>query len=57
MPIEIREMVIRAQVDSSDDCSENNQESPNTASSSSHDDMIRTCVQEVLRVLEDRGER
>ncbi len=70
MPIEIRELVIRAQVDPSDGCSSerssNHQRdssgsatSPiaNPASGSDRADLIRTCVQEVLRILEDKRER
>ncbi len=59
MPIEIRELVIRAQVDP-DPCGDSSQkqrESPDTASSNDREDIIRTCVQEVLRILEDKRER
>ena len=66
MPIEIRELVIRAQVDpstdGSDDCSNNNdpdnhRETAGTGHVSSQADLVRACVQEVLRVLDERKER
>lgn len=66
MPIEIRELVIRAQVDPSDGCSsdrpsDRQRDSARSAASGASDgdraDLIRTCVQEVLRILEDKRER
>ena len=66
MPIEIRELVIRAQVDpstgGSDSCSSNNGSnnhngSAGMTSGNSQAELVRACVQEVLRVLEERKER
>lgn len=73
MPIEIRELVIRAQVDPStggpDSCSGNgSKESSNNGSNhhrgsaemtsgNSQADLVRACVQEVLRILEEKQER
>ena len=62
MPIEIRELVIRATVDpnqASGECG-----TPTTAAPSARrgqtnpeDDVVQTCVREVLRILEDKRER
>ena len=56
MPIEIRELVIRAQVEPS-----GHQASSSRATSPSdhrsQEDLIRICVQEVLRILEEKRER
>jgi hypothetical protein len=65
MPIEIRELVIRAQVDpgygttknGSNSTSKNRPGPSNTAGGLNQSDMIQTCVQEVLRILEERQER
>jgi len=56
MPIEIRELVIRAQVEPHDS-------EPPTARATTpaggpnQAELIRLCVQEVLRVLEEKRER
>lgn len=56
MPIEIRELVIRASVNPGD---ERRSERPaNVAREPArNDELIQSCVQEVLRVLESRMER
>ena len=63
MPIEIRELVIRATVGGSGgeaaSCapSSSGAQSSSRAPSQSEDDVVQTCVREVLRILEDKRER
>jgi len=66
MPIEIRELVIRATVDPKAEglaggCGSSSSKSAEQSTSSSHagaeNDMVQLCVREVLRILEDRRER
>jgi hypothetical protein len=66
MPIEIRELVIRATVGGSGDAEASGcgpSSSKASAGSSSRpqagaeDDVVQTCVREVLRILEDKRER
>jgi hypothetical protein len=65
MPIEIRELVIRAQVDPCGNGSNLESDAPDmtnghgrdSAGSHSQEAIIRTCIQEVLRVLEAKQER
>lgn len=56
MPIEIRELVIRARVNPGDEKPAANQV-PATNDLSKNENLIQACVREVLRVLEDRRER
>ena len=61
MPIEIRELVIRATVDPGETggCgmpSSAAQSSPRTQTNA-EDDVVQTCVREVLRILEGKQER
>ena len=60
MPIEIRELVIRATVDPG--CAAGSAASPASLSSArssgnAGDDVVQTCVREVLRILDDKRER
>jgi hypothetical protein len=66
MPIEIRELVIRATVDPKAEdhaggCGSSSSKAGERPMSRSHagaeDDMVQTCVREVLRILEDKRER
>ncbi len=57
MPIEIRELVISARIDPCDESSQKQNSSSGTTASMSQEEIIRICIQEVLRVLEDRQER
>ena len=67
MPIEIRELVIRATVGGSGDAgargcgpSSSSKASANSSSrpqADAEDDVVQTCVREVLRILEDKRER
>jgi hypothetical protein len=63
MPIEIRELVIRATVGGGGEAAGCGPSSPGDAQassrarSSSGDDVVETCVREVLRILEDKRER
>ncbi len=56
MPIEIRELVIRAQIDPGDQASEPVQSLPSQITEPQQE-LIQACVREVLRVLEDKLER
>lgn len=56
MPIEIRELVIRAQIDPDNHPSTVNSASA-VVSRERNEEIIRVCVQEVLRILEDKRER
>ena len=66
MPIEIRELVIRATVDPKAEAlasgcgpssSEADEKSASGSQGGADDDMVQTCVREVLRILEDKRER
>ena len=57
MPIEIRELVIRAHVDPGETRSTAASPSTPTPAVSRENDIIRACVQEVLRILEAKQER
>jgi uncharacterized protein DUF5908 len=64
MPIEIRELVIRAAVNPGETAGGCGKSSSSAAAqSSSHtqtdsgDDLVQTCVREVLRILDDKRER
>jgi Family of unknown function (DUF5908) len=63
MPIEIRELVIRATVgaaDSGSGCgtpSSGAARSPSRPPAQADDDVVQTCVREVLRILDDKRER
>jgi hypothetical protein len=67
MPIEIRELVIRATVDpgktgeTGGGCGASSSapgsHSPAGSQTGSNDDLVQTCVREVLRILDDKRER
>jgi hypothetical protein len=66
MPIEIRELVIRATVDPKAEAlaggcgspsSQAGEHSTSGSQTGGDDDVVQSCVREVLRVLEDRRER
>jgi len=66
MPIEIRELVIRATVDPKAEArasgcgspsSEADDKSTSSTQGGADDDVVQTCVREVLRILEDKLER
>ena len=65
MPIEIRELVIRATVDPSGSaadsfCGPKSKDSTKSSSrsySAGDDDTVQACVREVLRILADKRER
>jgi hypothetical protein len=67
MPIEIRELVIRATVDPTGEAAGGGcgSSSPKAAAGKSaarphggaDDEVVQTCVREVLRILEDKRER
>ncbi len=57
MPIEIRELVIRAQVEPRRNGSESRAGAMTALEGDSRDELIRACVEEVLRVLAQKQER
>jgi hypothetical protein len=66
MPIEIRELVIRATVDPQAEAfaggcgspsSKEGEKSTSRPQSGADDDALQSCVREVLRILEDKRER
>jgi hypothetical protein len=66
VPIEIRELVIRATVDPKAEAlasgcgspsSEAAEKSGSSADAGADDGMVQSCVREVLRILEDKRER
>lgn len=71
MPIEVRELVIRATVDpnstgsGSGSCGtgaggkagKGGSASGSSAASGADDDLVQTCVREVMRILEEKRER
>jgi Family of unknown function (DUF5908) len=65
MPIEIRELVIRATVDLSGTAggrhgskrSKAHTHAPAHSRTGGEDDIVQSCVREVLRILEDKRER
>ena len=60
MPIEIRELVIRATVDPGSSGGAAHSPAASTSARSSAtagDDLVQTCVREVMRILEDKRER
>ena len=54
MPIEIRELHIKATVQN--DCGENNN-SPSTPTDSQINDIVAQCVEQVISLLKDKQER
>lgn len=58
MPIEVRELVIKAIVEQENGGSASGIVSPsNNNSVSREEEMIKICVEKVLEILEDRNER
>ncbi len=62
MPIEIRELVIRARIDpggtaGADPSGEASVEPEPAGQDERCQEVVQTCVREVLRILEDRRER
>jgi hypothetical protein len=65
MPIEIRELVIRAHIDPGESravratspCGSEPGPGPGPGPAPAQDDLIQSCVREVLRILEDKRER
>ncbi len=59
MPIEIRELVIRARVDPGEGRSTGatSPRGPEQGQTPEQDDLVQACVREVLRILEEKQER
>jgi hypothetical protein len=55
MPIEIREVIIKAQVH--DGPEQGTESVSDTAPGQDREDMIRECVEQVLRILDDKKAR
>jgi hypothetical protein len=57
MPIEIRELVIRARIDPGGDQPPTSTTAPASEAADPGQELIQACVREVLRILEDKLER
>ena len=57
MPIEIRELVIRARVDPGEDRPVTSNAAPTARDMEWQAELVQACVKEVLRILEDKRER
>jgi Family of unknown function (DUF5908) len=57
MPIEIRELVVRARIDPGDEAEAPPSGASGSGETSRDEDLVRACVQEALRVVELRSER
>jgi hypothetical protein len=64
MPVEIRELVIRATVDPGDAAggcapapARGGPEQADASGARSPDDLLQACIREVLRILEEKKER
>ncbi len=55
MPVEIRELVIKAEFDDSREAPGDND--PSGASAAEHDELIQECVRQVLEILDRKQER
>lgn len=56
MPIEIRELIIKAQVRNEQD-TENTRQTTSAPSDSDKEKIVQTCVEQVLQILEDKKAR
>ena len=57
MPIEIRELIVRAQVDPAGERAQQSAPSQTRRPGASEESLTKACVKEVLRILEDKRER
>jgi hypothetical protein len=57
MPVEIKELVIKAVVNENGDNGNASSALPGTQEGSSQDAVIRICVEKVLEILKDQRER
>ena len=57
MPIEIRELVIRAIAVSDDKNADSNEESQVRTAAGVQEDIVQECVRQVLKILEKQKER
>lgn len=57
MPIEIRELVIKATITQDGQQGQNNSQGGNNNSVSPAEEIINTCVEKILEVLKDKMER
>ena len=57
MPIEIRELVIKATVDQGKSPGAGNSSAAGGSSNAAGEDMIRECVDKVLAILKEQNER
>ena len=57
MPVEIRELIIRAVVDATRDRQESKPDSELGVATAGFDDIVQECVRQVLKILKKSGER
>lgn len=57
MPIEIRELVIKATISQEEGAALGNRPASNNNSVSASEQIINTCVEKVLEILKDKMER
>ncbi len=57
MPIEIRELVVRARVDPAAEAPPTRPGAAPARRKPEQEDLVQSCVREVLRILEDKQER
>lgn len=57
MPIEIRELVISARVDPAEEHATSLTTSSTSGNVNQQKEIVKACVKEVLRILEDKRER
>lgn len=57
MPIEIRELVIKATVMNEESSGGGSGSSESSGNTSSSEELIKTCVEKVLEILKDKYER
>ena len=57
MPVEIRELVIKATIEQNGDAGSGAASTNAGSNSSPGEDMIKTCVDKVLEILKEKNER
>ena len=56
MPIEIKELQIKAVVQD-DDCNTNSNKTPSSSSGNNIDSIVERCIEQVLNILKEKQER
>ena len=57
MPIEVRELVIKATVSQDNSSGATTSSTPTNNSIPANDDIVNACVQKILEILKDKHER